>query len=114
MSDLATISSYDSHCPANLPSAEAAPARACDRVSFSDSMTDGIALRIASRSSAIHPNERYRGNIWLRLTLFSKLAKCRGGSRSDAGILTTEKLKDGLNGDVKSVTKLRYPFNERC
>jgi hypothetical protein len=41
--------------------------------------------------------------------LFSKFAKCRGGSISDFGILIFEKLEEGLNGDMKSVTKFRYP-----
>jgi len=41
--------------------------------------------------------------------LFSKLAKCRGGRRSDLEIVISEKLEEGLNGDVKSITKPRYP-----
>jgi hypothetical protein len=46
--------------------------------------------------------------------LFSKLAKCEDGSSEDIGSLISEKLKDGLNGDMKSISKLRYPSNERC
>jgi hypothetical protein len=71
-------------------------------------MKNGIALRIASRSSAIHPNEQCRDDIWLGLTLFGKFSKYRDGSRSDVGSLISEKLEDGLNGDMKPVTKLRY------
>jgi hypothetical protein len=72
-------------------------------------MKDGIALRIASQNSAVHLNERYRDDIWLGLTAFSKLAKGRGGSKSDVGMIIFEKLEDWLNGDVKSITQLRYP-----
>jgi hypothetical protein len=109
MSGVTMISGYDSPCSANLPSTETAPRRASRRASSSNSMNAGIALRNASRSSTIHLNERCRDDIGLRLTLFSKLAKCRGGGRSDIVVFISEKLEERLNGDVKSVTKLRCP-----
>ena len=40
--------------------------------------------------------------------MFSKLAEGRGGSKSDVGILISEKPEEGLNGNVKSITTLYY------